>query len=98
MTVARFVGSGPIRLAEMAPLSADELELLLFLLECVLTERPVEGRREAVLQHQRLRLVLEEPPPESSTTVLTTSVGRFTVPAYTLIVESTAQAGAATSG
>jgi Protein of unknown function (DUF2397) len=79
-------------------LTADELELLLYFLDRLLKEPPVAGRREATLQRQRLRLVLEEPSRGDATTTLATATGRFTVPAYTLTVEPAPLAAATTAG
>ena len=88
--LSRFVGHGPMRFAELsaaAPLTADELELLLAFLDRLLVVAPLAGRRETMSDDHLWHLVLEEPRVAGETAVLTTRAGRFTVPAYTLTVE-----------
>jgi hypothetical protein len=92
--LARFLGRGPLRFAELSspsPLTADELALLLHFLDRLLAMIPEDGRREARSRDRRLRLVLQEPAAARDTAVLATTAGRFIMPAYILTVELAAR-------
>lgn len=92
--LARFLGRGPQRFAELSsrsPLTADELALLRHFLDRLLAMIPVDGRREARSRDRRLRLVLQEPAGVLDTAVLATTAGCFTMPAYVLTVELAAR-------
>jgi hypothetical protein len=87
--LARFLGRGPVDLADLGPLSAEELEALLALLSRLLAVPPREGVRESRSADGRLRLYLEEPGPGAWAT-LEAPAGRLTLPAYRLTVEDAA--------
>ena len=92
--LASFAGRGPLALAELPPLTADELATLLSLLDRLLSAAPdAHGRRVARSRDGRLRLVLEGPPgaasasPPAPRAVVTSAAGRLTLPAWVLTVE-----------
>lgn len=83
--LARFAGRGPVTLADLPPLSADELALLLSLLDRLLAAAPgPDGRREARSRDGRLRLRLEE---TGGSATVSSPAGRLTLPAWVLTVE-----------
>jgi uncharacterized protein (TIGR02677 family) len=85
--LTRFAGLGPVALAGLPPLSRDEFDLLLSLLDRLLSTAPgPEGQREARSRDGRLRLRLDEPAAGVLATV-ETPAGRLMLPAYTLTVE-----------
>lgn len=85
--LTRFAGRGPVALADLPPLSRDEFDLLLSLLDRLLSTAPgPAGRREARSRDGRLRLRLDEPGVGALATV-ETAAGRLTLPAYVLTVE-----------
>ncbi len=83
--LTRFAGCGPVVLAELPRLSADEFSLLLSLLDRLLAVAPGPGgRREARSRDGRLWLHLE---PAQGLATLRAPAGRLTLPAFRLTVE-----------
>lgn len=82
--LARFGGRGPLALAELPPLSADEFSLLLSFLDRLLAAAPgPDGRREARSRDGRLWLRLESGP---GSAVVESPAGRLAMPAWVLTV------------
>lgn len=89
----RFAGRGPLRLGELPLLTGEELDLLLELLDRLLTAAPdVGGVRSARSRDGRLGLLLEEPPGEE-TAVVRAARGRLRLPDYTLTVDEGVPSG-----
>jgi len=85
--LTRFAGRGPVALADLPPLSRDEFDLLLSLLDRLLSTGPgPAGERESRSRDGRLLLRLDEPAAGGLATV-ETAAGRLTLPAWTLTVE-----------
>ncbi len=91
----RFADRGPQRLDELAVLTGDELDLLLELLDRLLS-KPADdgGERQARSRDGRLTLTLSEPA-EDSMVIVKTARGRLTLPAYTLTVTEGVRAAVA---
>ncbi|MGD2115395.1 MAG: TIGR02677 family protein [Acidobacteriota bacterium] len=99
----RFAGRGPIPLAELTrdePLSGDELDLLLRLLDRLLALPPGrDGARRSRSRDGLLELRLEAPQPDGARAVLRTPAGRLDLPAFRLSVEDrTAGTGGTVDG
>jgi uncharacterized protein (TIGR02677 family) len=93
--LARFASQGPLALGDLPTLSRDEFDLLLSLLDRLLSAAPgPAGRREARSRDGRLRLRLDPPEPGRLAAVHT-EAGRLTLPAYTLTVEDVTASPAA---
>ncbi len=88
----RFAGRGPQRLDELPVLDGDQLDLLLELLDRLLS-RPADadGVRRTRSREGRLTLTLADPA-DSGTAIVRTVRGRLTLPAYTLTVVASARA------
>lgn len=85
VALTRFAGRGPVALADLPPLSADELSLLLSLLDRLLAAAPgPHGRRETRSRDGRLRLLLEE---AGGSATVRSPAGRLTLPGWVLTVE-----------
>ena len=84
--LVRFAGRGPLSLDGLPVLTSDEFDLLLELLDRLLS-RPVgsDGARRARSRDGRLTLALTDPAP-GDMAVVRTIRGRLTLPAYTLTV------------
>ena len=83
--LTRFAGRGPVALAGLPPLSADELALLLSFLDRLLAAAPgPDGRREARSRDGRLWLRLEE---TGGSATIDSPAGRLILPAWVLTVE-----------
>lgn len=92
--LARFAGRGPQRLGELPPLTGDQLDLLLELLDRLLsTAAGDDGIRRVRSRDGRLALVLAEPADERLA-IVRTSRGRLTLPDYTLTVAEGASVAA----
>ncbi len=92
--LARFAGRGPQAMAELPLLTADELALLLSLLDRLLSvASATPGRRVARSRDGRLRMTLEDPAGEEGQrpalprVAVRTVAGSLTLPAYVLTVE-----------
>ncbi len=88
----RFADRGPRRLDELPVLAGDELDLLLELLDRLLS-KPADddGVRRTRSRDGRLAMTLSEPE-DSSEAIVRTARGRLTLPAYTLTVVAYARA------
>ncbi len=90
----RFVGCGPQRLGELPRLDDDEFDLLLELLDRLLSSPADErGRRRARSLDGRLALTLAQSP-EGDIAVVETRRGRLTLPDYALTVAAGVQVAA----
>jgi uncharacterized protein (TIGR02677 family) len=86
--LARFAGRGPVALADLPPLSSDELALLLSFLDRLLAAAPgPDGRREARSRDGRLWLRLEETGGSATVAIAEAPAGRLSLPAWVLTVE-----------
>ncbi len=88
----RFAGRGPLRFDELPVLAGDELDLLLELLDRLLS-KPADddGVRRTRSRDGRLALALSEPE-DLRPAIVRTTRGRLTLPAYTLNVIAGARA------
>jgi uncharacterized protein (TIGR02677 family) len=91
--LSRFLDRGPVVLADLPPLSDDELHALLALLARLLAVPPVAGVREARSADGLLALRLTEPAEGDVRAVVLARAGRLTLPAYRIVVEDAAAAG-----
>jgi len=83
----RFAGRGPLPVGELEPLSDEEFELFLELLDRLLALPPdTRGLRRGRSRDGRLGLRLEAPA-DGERAVVHTAAGRLELPAYTLTVE-----------
>lgn len=97
----RFAGRGPLPLADLTrdePLTQDQLELLLGLLDRLLALPPDgDGVRHTRSRDGLLLLRLGTPEPADGRAVLRTPRGRLELPAFELTVEDRTAAGSADS-